>query len=45
MDDINYNNMAGTPVSKLKSKSKPNYNINQLARNIELDLQKNNIKL
>ena len=40
MDDLNYNDMSGTSVSKLKSKSK--YNIGQLARNIEYDLQKNN---
>ena len=40
MDDLNYNNMVGTPVSQLKQKQKSN--ISQLARNMELDLQKNN---
>jgi hypothetical protein len=42
MDDLNYNNMVGTPVSQLKQKQKPKYNIGQLAKNMELDLQKNN---
>lgn len=40
MEDINYNDMHGTPVTQLKKKKK--YNINQLARNIELNLQKKN---
>lgn len=42
MDDLNYNDMVGTPVSQLKQRQKPKYNISQLAKNIELDLQKNN---
>jgi len=40
MDNLNYNDMVGTPVSQLKKK--PKYNIKQLAKNMELDLQKNN---
>jgi len=42
MDDLNYNDMVGTSVAQLKQKQKPKYNISQLARNMELDLQKNN---
>ena len=42
MDDLNYNDMVGTSVSQLKQKQKQKSNISQLARNMELDLQKNN---
>ena len=42
MDNLNYNDMVGTPVSQLKQRQKPKYNIKQLAKNMELDLQKNN---
>ena len=52
MDDINYNDMLGTPIARLKTSSISNiknqpieYNkqqINQFAKNMEMDLQKYN---